>query len=255
MITIKNAREIEYMKEAGRIVAKVLHDIESSIVPGVTTLQLDQIAEHIIRSNGATPSFKGLYGFKGSICTSINNELVHGIPSKSVVLKEGDIISIDVGACYKGYHGDSARTYPVGKISDEAARLLKVTEESLYKGLEQAKAGNRVTDISHAIQEYAESFGYSVPRDYTGHGVGTEIHEDPIVPNFGNPGRGTLLKTGMTIAVEPMIQQGVKETKTLRDGWTVVSADGKLSAHFEHTVVITDNGYEILTKLDDKEAN
>ena len=155
MITIKNAREVEYMKEAGRIVAKVLHDIEESIVPGVTTLQLDQIAEQIIRSNG--------------------------IPSKNVVLKEGDIISIDVGACYKGYHGDSARTYPVGKISDEAAKLLKVTEESLYKGLEQARAGNRVTDISHAIQEYAESFGYSVPRDYTGHGVGTEIHEDPIV--------------------------------------------------------------------------
>ena len=249
MITIKNAREIEYMKEAGRSGAKVLHDIEQSIVPGVTTLQLDQIAEHIIRSNGATPSFKGLYGFKGSICTSINNELVHGIPSKIVVLKEGDIISIDVGACYKGYHGDSARTYPVGKISDEAAKLLKVTEESLYKGLEQACAGKRVTDISHAIQEYAESFGYSVPRDYTGHGVGTEIHEDPIVPNFGQPGRGTLLKTGMTIAVEPMIQQGVKETRTLKDGWTVVSADGKLSAHFEHTILITDTGYEILTKL------
>ena len=175
--------------------------------------------------------------------------MVHGIPNKNVVLKEGDIISIDVGACYKGYHGDSARTYPVGKISDEAAKLLKVTEESLYKGLEQARAGNRVTDISHAIQEYAESFGYSVPRDYTGHGVGTEIHEDPIVPNFGQPGRGTLLKTGMTIAVEPMIQQGVKETRTLKDGWTVVSADGKLSAHFEHTILIKDDGYEILTKL------
>ena len=248
MITIKNNKEIELMREAGRICATVLAEMHKYIVPGVTTKQLDEIAERIIRSNGATPSFKGLYGFPASVCISVNEVLVHGIPG-NYALKNGDIVTIDIGACYKGFHGDSAWTYPVGNISEEAKRLLEVTEASLYYGLAQAKVGNRITDISHAIQTYVESFGYSVPRDYTGHGIGREVHEDPIVPNFGVPNRGPLLKKGMTIAVEPMVNAGLKETRVLRDDWTVVTADGKLSAHFEHTVAITENGYEIFTKL------
>ena len=189
-----------------------------------------------------------MYGFPGAVCVSVNNELIHGIPG-SRVLKEGDIVTIDVGAKYKGYHSDTCYTYPVGEVSEEAKRLMAVTEKALYIGIEQAKAGNRITDISHAIQTYVESNGYSIPRDYCGHGVGQEVHEDPNVPNFGAPGRGPLLKKGMTIAVEPMVQQGVKETKVLSDDWTVVSLDGKLSAHYEHTVLITENGYEILSKL------
>jgi methionyl aminopeptidase len=189
-----------------------------------------------------------LYGFPGAACVSVNNELIHGIPSNRI-LKEGDIVTIDVGAKYKGYHSDTAYTYPVGEVSEEAKRLMEVTKNALYIGLEQAKAHNRVTDISNAIQTYAEANGYSIPRDYCGHGVGQEVHEDPNVPNFGAPGRGPLLKKGMTIAVEPMIQQGVKETKVLSDDWTVVSLDGKLSAHYEHTVLITEDGYEILSKL------
>ena len=248
MITIKNNKEIELMREAGRICATVIAEMHKHIVPGVTTKQLDEIAERIIRNNGATPSFKGLYGFPGSACVSVNNELIHGIPGNRI-LKEGDIVTIDVGAKYKGYHSDTAYTYPVGQVSEEAKRLMEVTEKALYIGLEKAKANNRITDISHAIQTYAEANGYSIPRDYCGHGVGQEVHEDPNVPNFGAPGRGPLLKKGMTIAVEPMIQQGVKETKVLSDDWTVVSLDGKLSAHYEHTVLITEDGYEILSKL------
>lgn len=255
MITIKNEKEIALMREAGRIVALVHEQMAKSIVPGITTLQLDEIAEKIIRKHGATPSFKGVEAsyagypdFPASICASINEELVHGIPDKRI-LKEGDIIKIDVGACFHGYHGDSAWTYPVGEISDEYKQLLEVTKESLFKGLANIKPLNRIGDISNAIQNYAESFGYSVPRDYTGHGVGRELHEDPYVPNFGEAGKGPLLKKGMTIAVEPMIQQGVKETTVKRNGWTVISKDGKRSAHYEHTVLVTETGYEILTKL------
>lgn len=250
MITLKNESELNKLRQAGRIVALTHQELKKHLVPGTTTKQIDEIAEKFIRSQGATPSFKGLYGFPASVCISINNVLVHGIPSSKIKLQEGDIVSIDIGACYQNYHGDSAWTYAIGNVSDEAKKLMKVTEESLYMGLKMAKAGNRVSDISHAIQTYVESFGFSIPRDYTGHGVGKEVHEDPIVPNFGAPGKGPLLKPGMVIAVEPMVNAGRKETKVLNDDWTVVSADGSLCAHYEHTVAITSTGEcEIFTKL------
>ena len=249
MITIKSSREIELMKAAGRIVALAHQEVEKHVKPGVTTLELDQIVEKVIRDNDATPSFKGYGGFPGSACTSINDQVVHGIPSKKVTLKEGDIISIDIGAQYKGYHGDSAWTYPVGTIDDETKQLLEVTKQSLFEGLKQAKAGNRLTDISHAIQTYAESFGYSVVREFVGHGVGKHLHEDPQIPNFGPSGRGTLLKAGMTFAIEPMINEGRKEVKVLKDNWTAVTIDGKRSAHYEHSILITEDECIIFTAL------
>jgi methionyl aminopeptidase len=248
MIYIRSEEELSKLRRAGQIVALTHQELKKHLVPGVTTLELDTIAEAFIRKCGATPSFKGLYGFPASICTSINQVLVHGIPGKTI-LKEGDIIAIDIGACYKGYHGDSAWSYGIGNISEEAKRLLQVTEASLYAGLAQAKEGNRVSDISHAVQQYVEAHGYSVPRDYTGHGVGTSLHEDPVVPNFGLPNRGAKLAKGMVLAIEPMVHQGAKETRVLSDDWTVVSYDGSLTAHFEHTIAILEDGYEILTKL------
>ncbi|MBH8600706.1 type I methionyl aminopeptidase [Thermoactinomyces sp. CICC 23799] len=247
MIIIKSANELERMREAGKIVYLTHQELKKAIQPGITTKELDRLAEKVISGYGATPSFKGYNGFPGSICTSVNDELVHGIPGNRE-LKEGDIISLDIGACYEGYHGDSAWTYPVGKISPEAERLLKVTEESLYKGLEQAKAGARVGDISHAIQTVAEEAGFSIVREYVGHGVGRNLHEGPSIPNYGIPGKGPRLKSGMTIAVEPMVNYGKRFVNTLADNWTVVTADGSLCAHFEHTIAITDDGYEILTK-------
>jgi len=249
MITIKSSREIELMKAAGRIVALAHQEVEKHVKPGVTTLELDQIVEKVIRDNDATPSFKGYGGFPGSACTSVNDQVVHGIPSKKVTLKEGDIISIDIGAQYKGYHGDSAWTYPVGTIDDDVRQLLEVTKQSLFEGLKQATAGNRLTDISHAIQTYAESFGYSVVREFVGHGVGKHLHEDPQIPNFGPSGRGTLLKAGMTFAIEPMINQGRKEVKVLKDNWTAVTIDGKISAHYEHSILITEDECIIFTAL------
>lgn len=248
MITTKNSREIELMKEAGRIVALVHQEMAKVIKPGITTLELDRIAEKIIRDNDAIPSFKGYGGFPGSICTSLNEVVVHGIPDNTV-LKDGDIIAIDVGAKYKGYHGDSAWTYAVGEISQEAKDLMEATKESLFKGLEMAKAGNRVSDISHAVGSYLESKGYSTPHEYSGHGVGADLHEDPAVMNFGEPGRGPKLKVGMTIAVEPMAHIGARFTKVLADDWTVITKDHSLAAHYEHSIVITEDGYEILTKL------
>ncbi len=248
MIVTKNQREIELMREAGRIVALVHQTLKDFIQPGVTTLEIDEICEKTIRDAGATPSFLHLYGFPNAVCTSINEVVVHGIPSNRK-LKEGDIISVDVGACYKGYHGDSAWTYAVGHVSDDAAHLMKVTEESLYAGLAQVKPGNRLSDISHAVQVYLESHGCSTPRDYTGHGIGTDVHEDPAVPNFGASGKGPRLKKGMTLAIEPMAHLGRCETDVLSDNWTVVTRDRSLAAHYEHTIVITDDGYEILTKL------
>ena len=248
MITIKNNKEIELMREAGRICATVIAEMHKYIVPGVTTKQLDEIAERIIRSNGATPSFKGLYGFPGAACVSVNNELIHGIPGNRI-LKEGDLVTIDVGAKYKGYHSDTAYTYPVGEVSEEAKRLMAVTEKSLYIGLEQVKPGNRISDIGHAIQVYLESNGYGVPRDYTGHGVGKDIHEDPIIPNYGVANRGPRIAKGMVFAIEPMVTLGEYYTRTLFDDWTVKTIDGKITAHYEHTVAVTDNGYEILTKI------
>lgn len=248
MIVTKDQREIELMREAGRIVALVHDKLKDVIVPGITTMEIDHISEKIIRDAGATPSFLHLYGFPNSVCTSLNEVVVHGIPSDRK-LKEGDIISVDVGACYKGYHGDSAWTYAVGQISEEAAHLMKVTEESLNAGLAMVKPGNRLSDISHAVQIYLEEHGCSTPRDYTGHGIGTKVHEDPAVPNYGAPGRGPRLKEGMTLAIEPMAHLGNCETEVLDDEWTVVTRDRSLAAHFEHTIVITSDGCEILTKL------
>lgn len=248
MIVTKDQREIELMREAGRIVALVHENLKGFIRPGISTQDINQFCEKVIRDAGASPSFLNLYGFPGAVCTSINEVVVHGIPDKRK-LKDGDIISVDVGACYKGYHGDSAWTYAVGNISDEAARLMKITEESLYAGLEMIKPGNRLSDISHAIQEYLESHGCSTPRDYTGHGIGTQVHEDPTIPNYGLPGKGPRLKAGMTFAIEPMAHLGKEDTEVLSDAWTVVTKDRSLAAHYEHTIVITNNGYEILTKL------
>ena len=248
MIIRKTPREIALLKEAGRIVALVHQELKKSIVSGITTKEIDKLSEKIIRQYGATPSFKGYQGFPGAVCVSINDMVIHGIPGHQK-LKNGDIVSVDVGACYQGYHGDSAWTYAVGEVSDEAKRLMKVTEEALYEGLKQAKPGNHVGDISAAIENYVRKNGYTSPEDYTGHGVGTSIHEDPMVPNYGKYGHGPLLKPGMVIAVEPMVHAEKKEVKVLKDGWGVVTADHSLAAHYEHTIVITEDGYEILTKL------
>jgi methionyl aminopeptidase len=247
MIICKTERELEIMREAGRIVALTHQELQKYITPGITTKELDVIAENFIRSCNAIPSFKGYNGFRGSICVSVNEELVHGIPGDRV-LREGDIISIDIGAKYNGYHGDSAWTYPVGEISDETQRLLDVTEESLYKGLKEAKPGDRLSNISHAIQTYVEECNFSVVREYVGHGVGQELHEDPQIPHYGPPNKGPRLKPGMVLAIEPMVNAGTRYVKTLADDWTVVTVDGKVCAHFEHTVAITETGYEILTK-------
>lgn len=247
MIICKTPRELDIMREAGRIVALTHEELKKHIVPGVTTKELDEIAEKFIRSCGATPSFKGYGGFPGSICTSVNEVLVHGIPGNRV-LKEGDIISIDIGAEYRGYHGDSAWTYPVGKIDEETRRLLEVTEKSLYIGLEKAKPGERLSNISHAIQVFVESNGFSVVREYVGHGIGKQLHEDPPVPNYGPPDKGPILKPGMVLCIEPMVNAGSRYVKTLADNWTVVTVDGKNCAHYEHTIAITEEGCEILTK-------
>ncbi|WP_408008952.1 type I methionyl aminopeptidase [Pseudalkalibacillus sp. A8] len=247
MIISKTPREIEIMREAGKIVALTHQELQKHIKPGVTTKELDAIAEKFIRSHDAIPSFKGYNGFTGSICASVNEELVHGIPGKKV-LKDGDIISIDIGAKYNGYHGDSAWTYGVGEISDENKHLLEVTEQSLYKGLAEAKPGERLTNISHAIQSYVEAEGFSVVREYVGHGVGQDLHEDPQIPHFGPPGKGPRLKPGMVLAVEPMVNAGSRYVRTLADNWTVVTQDGKNCAHFEHTIAIVEDGFEILTK-------
>ncbi len=249
MISIKSPREIELMREAGRIVALAHQAVKEHVKPGTTTKQLDQIVERVIRDHGATPSFKGYGGFPASACTSINEQVVHGIPSDEVILKDGDLISIDIGANYKGYHGDSAWTYAVGTVSDDIRQLMKITEESLWKGLEMATAGNRLTDISHAIQSHAESFGYGVVREFVGHGVGKQLHEDPQVPNFGLPHRGVRLKAGMTLAIEPMINMGRKDVRVLEDNWTAVTVDGQPSAHYEHSILVTDGAPVILTTV------
>lgn len=249
MIITKNQREIELMKEAGRIVALVHQKMDEVVRPGITTFELDKIAEKIIVDQGATPSFKNYHGFPASICTSINEQIVHGIPSDKVILKNGDIISIDVGACYKGYHGDSAWTYAVGTISDEAKRVMEATKGSLFAGLELVKPGNRLSDISHAIEVYLNEYGCTTPLEYTGHGVGSALHEDPAVPNYGAPGRGPRLVKGMTLAIEPMGHGGKADIHILEDQWTAITADKSLAAHYEHTIVVTNDGYEILTKL------
>jgi methionyl aminopeptidase len=248
MIILKSEREINYLRDAGKIVAETLAEVKKAAKPGVTTLDLDKIAEEYIKSRGAIPAFKGYQGFQGNICASINEEVVHGIPGLKK-LKSGDNVSIDIGAVINGYNGDAAITVPVGEVDAEVQKLLDVTEESLYKGIEQAIIGNRLSDISHAVQVHAEQHGFGVVRDYVGHGIGRSMHEDPQVPNYGDPGRGPRLKAGMTLAIEPMVNLGTYEVKTLDDGWTVVTLDGKRSAHFEHSIAITDGKPEILTKL------
>lgn len=247
MIVLKTARELSVMKEACRISAGALQVIGQAIEPGVTTGELDGIAEKYILSQGAKPNFKNYQGYPATACISINNEVIHGIPSNKRVIKSGDIVSVDLGAVFNGYHGDNAATFAVGDVSAEAKRLISATEDSLYEGIKAARAGGRIGDISNAIQRYVEARGFSVVRDFVGHGIGTQLHESPEVPNFGTPGKGIRLLPGMTIAIEPMINFGRPEVKILPDGWTVLTKDGSLSAHFEHTVAITPDGPQIMT--------
>lgn len=253
MITYKSEREIALMKEAGHIAMLAQLAVRDAIKPGVTTKELDEIAYNVITSHGATPAFLNYGGFPGTICASINEVVVHGIPSKKTKLKDGDIISIDTGAIYKGYYSDCARTWPCGNVSSEKLKLIEVTEQSFYEGLKYARPGNRLSDISHAIEAYVKQFNYGVVRDFTGHGLGTSLHEDPAIPNYGAPGTGPILRRGMTLAIEPMINEGTHRVKILSDGWTTITQDKKASAHYENSIVITDNGYEILTKI--KENN
>lgn len=249
MIVLRTAKEIDAMRKACIISAEALQIAGEAVKPGITTCEIDQIAYRYIKKQGAEPNFLNYNGYPATACISINDEVIHGIPSKTRVLKEGDIVSIDLGAKIDGYNGDNAATFACGVISDEAKRLCDATRESLYKGIEQAVAGGRIGDIAYAIQSYCEERGFSVVREYTGHGVGTNLHEDPSVPNYGTPGRGQRLLPGMTLAIEPMINMGTKAIKCLPDGWTVKTLDGKLSAHFEHTVAITKGEPIILTKL------
>ncbi len=248
MIVLKTRREIELMREAGRISARALQLAGEAVQPGITTAEIDKIAYDFIVSQGAKPSFLNYNGFPATACISINNEVIHGIPDDKHIIKEGDIVSIDLGAVVNGFHGDNAATFACGKISPAATRLCDTTREALYVGLSKAVAGNRLGDIGSAICEYCASRGYGIVRDYTGHGVGSKLHEDPSVPNYGKPGKGARLLPGMTIAIEPMINEGTESVKVLRNNWTVVTADGKLSAHFEHTVAITDGECVILTQ-------
>ena len=249
MIVLRTAKEIDMMRKACQISAEALQIAGEAVKPGITTYEIDQIAYRYIKKQGAEPNFLNYNGFPATACISINDEVIHGIPSKNRVLKEGDIVSIDLGAKVNGYNGDNAATFACGVISDEAKRLCDTTSESLYLGIEQAIAGNRIGDIAFAIQSYCEERGFSVVREFTGHGIGTHLHEDPSVPNYGTAGRGQRLLPGMTIAIEPMINMGSKAVKCLPDGWTVKTLDGKLSAHFEHTIAITKGEPLILTKL------
>lgn len=248
MIICKSEHEIMLMRAAGKIVAETHELLAEAVKPGITTHELDQLAEKYIKKQNAYPSFLGYGGFPASVCTSVNEELVHGIPSDRVLM-EGDIISLDIGAEYRGFHGDSARTHGVGEISDNAKELLRVTEESLYKGLAEVMPDNRLSDISHAIGKYIVDNNYSVVREYVGHGIGEKLHEDPPIPNYGPPNRGPRLKVGMALAIEPMVIEGERYVRVLDDDWTVVSLDNSLCAHYEHTIVITNTGYEIMTKL------
>jgi methionyl aminopeptidase len=250
VITIKSPREVDIMGAAGQVVAETLALVARHVRPGISTEELDDVAEEFIRSHpGALPSFKGLYGFPKSLCTSINEEVVHGIPSPKRLLRDGDIVSVDCGVCLEGLHADSAVTVPVGEVGPEIQRLLRVTQEALEAGLAQARAGNHVGDIGHAVQQVAEAAGFSVVRELVGHGVGTSMHEEPQVPNHGKPKRGIRLARGMTIAIEPMVNQGKPDIRTLDDKWTVVTRDGSRSAHFEHTVMVDEGGPRILTLL------
>ena len=247
MIVCRSTAELQRMREAGRLVGEVLTELAALVAPGITTADLDDVAEKRIRRAGATPAFKGYHGYPATICASVNEEVIHGIPSGRRVLSEGDVISIDVGASLDGYYGDSAITLPVGQVSEEAATLLRVTEESLYKAIARVKVGGRVSDLGHAVQQHVEAYGFSVVREFVGHGIGQRMHEDPQVPNYGEAGRGPRLTEGMVLAIEPMVNVGTPAVKVLADGWTAVTRDSSLSAHFEHTVAVTADGPWILT--------
>lgn len=247
MIIIKSEQEIDIMRESGKVTGQILRDLEDLIKPGVSTKEIDRFVETTIRKHGMVPTFKGYGGFPASACVSINDEVVHGIPSKKRKLREGDIVSVDVGSTYRGYVSDAARTYGVGTISQEAQRLIDAARDSFFEGLKFCRTGYRLSDISHAIQEKVESEGFGVIRDFVGHGVGQKMHEEPQIPNYGKPGRGPRLAKGMVFAIEPMITEGTYEVETLLDDWTVVTLDGKMAAHYENTVVITDGEPELLT--------
>lgn len=250
MITLKSQHEIELMRRAGKITAAARALARDMVKPGVTTQQIDKAVYHFIKSQGATPSFLNYNGYPASVCVSVNDEIIHGIPGKRV-LREGDIVSVDVGAYIGGFHGDCAGTYPCGQVSDQALELIRVTQQSFFEGLRFAREGYRLSDISHAIQEYVESHGYSIVREYVGHGIGRRMHESPEVPNFGNPGHGPRLLRGLTIAVEPMVNAGSAAIRQMPDGWTVRTADGKNAAHYENTILITDGDPELLTDASD----
>lgn len=249
MIVLKTVRELKIMKEACRISAGALQLIGKAIEPGITTAELDRLAEEYIRKQGAQPNFKNYQGYPATACISINDQVIHGIPNNKRKILAGDIVSVDLGAMFEGYHGDNAATFACGDISAEAKRLIDTTQESLYEGINAAVVGGRIGDIGHAVQRYVEARGYSVVRQFVGHGVGTHLHEAPEVPNFGTPGRGIRLQPGMTLAIEPMVNAGQPEVKTLQDGWTVLTKDGSLSAHFEHTIAITNDGPQIMTVI------
>ena len=246
-VTIKSPREIELMREAGRILAKTHEELAKNLLPGMSTWDIDHMGEEIIRSYGCIPSFKNYNGYPASICVSVNDEVVHGIPHKEHFLDEGDIVSLDAGVIYKGYHSDAARTYGIGQIDDDAKKLIEVTRQSFFEGIKFAKAGNHLNDISAAIQKYAESFGFGVVRDLVGHGIGSHLHEDPEIPNFARKRKGILLQPGMTLAIEPMITEGSYEVVWLDDDWTVMTEDGGWAAHYENTILITENEPEILS--------
>ena len=250
MIIIKNSEQLKLMRIAGRITAEALMVARESIRPGMSTLELDTKIRQHIEKCGATPTFLGYNGFPGSACISINEQVIHGIPSNKVIIREGDIVKVDVGARFRGYNGDSARTFAVGKVSDEALRLISVTEQSFYEAMKVAKPGYRIGDIGHAVESFVISNGFSVVKEYTGHGVGAELHEEPEIPNYGREGRGARLYPGMTLAIEPMVNAGTDKVKVRRDGWTVTTADGKLSAHYENSIAITDSDPLILTKIE-----
>ena len=253
MVIRKSPREIALMKEAGRVVGLVFKTLLEEIRPGMTTLEIDAIVEKTMLDNHCTPAEKGYYGYPASACVSVNDTLIHGIPSNKIVLKEGDIVSVDIVANYKGYMADACRTYQVGTITDRAARLVKVTKEAFFEALKFVKVGGFVGDISAAVQRYVESHGYNVSRDYTGHGIGVDMHEDPAIPNYGKAGTGAKLVPGIALCIEPMVLEGRKDTRVLPDGWTVKSRDGKLTAHYENTVIVTEDGYEIITMYEGEE--
>ena len=250
MVIIKNSEQLALMRIAGRITAEALMVAREAVKPGVSTYEVDAKVRAYIEKCGATPSFLGYGGFPGSACISLNNQVIHGIPSKKVIIKDGDIVKVDVGARYRGYNGDSARTFPVGKVSDEALRLISVTEQSFYEAMKVARAGNRIGDIGNAVESFVISHGFSVVKAFVGHGLGKDLHEEPEVPNYGKPGRGTRLYAGMTLAVEPMVNAGGLDVNILKDGWTVVTADGSLSAHYENSIAITESDPIMLTDLE-----